>query len=147
MVVTVDQVLSSNAAFVDITSLTCPMKANIMYGVFACIHRTVSATTNGPRFAYNIGAAPTLAGFSNIDTVTHSVTAGAIAVGFQTARDTAFTAQTGQTTAVVGPCFIGGFIIPSADGTFALRFNEEENTASGMTIKAGSWMRVFRPTG
>lgn len=33
-----------------------------------------------------------------------------------------------------------GVFIPSADGTFALRFNKE-NVAGTATIKAGSWLR------
>lgn len=141
-----NQVLADNAAFVDVTGLTCPMKSGIMYGVFAFLHHDQTATTNGARFAYNIGAAPTDARFSTIDIVTASLTAAAISAGSITAVDTAITAQTtGNTT--VGPCLIGGFIIPSADGTFALRVNEEDNTASGMTVYAGSWMRVFRATG
>ncbi len=142
-----DQTLSSNAAFVDITDLTVPMKSGVMYGVLAWIIHNQSATTNGARFAYNIGNAPTDARFSNIDTVTASVTAAAFSAGTVTARDTAFTAQTTGALTTQVPCLIGGFIIPSADGTFALRVNEEENTASGLIVRAGSWMRVFRPTG
>ena len=141
-----DQTISSNAAFVDITGLTCPMKSGVQYGVQAWINHNQTATTNGARFAYNIGAAPTAALFGNIDTVTGNVAGSTHSSGTTATRDTAFTAQTTGATAIV-PCLIGGHITPSADGTFALRVNEEENTASGLVVKAGSWMRVFRPTG
>jgi hypothetical protein len=122
------------------------MKSGVMYGVLAFLHHNSTATTNGARFAYNIGAVPTAARFSTIDTVTGSVTASVHSAGGTGTRDTAFTAQTTGATAVV-PCIIAGYIIPSADGTFALRVNEEENTASGLVVAIGSWLRVFRPTG
>jgi hypothetical protein len=146
-IMTGDMTISSNAAFADIPGLQCPMKAGIAYGVFAFLHHNQTATTNGARFAYNIGAAPTDAIFSNIDTVTGSVTAAAFSSGSATARDTAITAQTTGSLTTVVPCLLGGFIIPSADGTFSLRANEENDTVSGMLVKAGSWMRVFRATG
>lgn len=146
LIKTSDQTISSNVAFVDITDLTVPLKAGLRYGVFAVLMHNQTAATNGAQFAYNIGNAPTAARFATIDIVTASVTAAAFSAGSQTATDTAFTAQTtGSTT--IGPCYISGFIQPSADGTFALRMNEEENTANGMTVYAGSFMRVFRSTG
>jgi len=38
---------------------------------------------------------------------------------------------------------ISGYIVPSADGTFAVRCASEVAVASGLTIKAGSWLRIW----
>jgi len=145
-VMTADSVHATTATFADITGLTVPLKAGVLYAVFACLHHINDATTTGSQFGYNIGAAPTDARFSTIDTVTGSTTASVHSAGSIIARDTAITAQTTGSVAVT-LAIIAGFIIPSADGTFALRATSEVTVAAGLTVKAGSFLRVFRPTG
>ena len=139
--VTADTTHATAATFADITGLTCPMLSGHTYIVNAHLFHINNATTTGSQFSYNIGAAPTLALFANHSGVTNSVTAGAQAIGSATARDTAITAQTTGSTGITHT-IIGGYIQPSADGTFALRATSEVTVASGLIVKAGSWMRV-----
>ncbi len=146
-----DSTHATAATFADIggagaDALLCPMKSGVVYGVLACLHHINNATTTGSQFGYNIGAAPTVARFSTIDTVTASATASTHSAGSITARDTAITAQTTGSVAIT-MAIIAGFIQPSADGTFAMRATSENTVASGLIVKAGSWLRVFRQTG
>jgi len=130
--------------FANITTLSCPVKAGIVYGVLACIHHISSGTLVGCQIGYNIADAPTASRFSTIDTVTASATASAHSAGSVTARDTALSAQTTGSAAVTMG-IIAGYIQPSADGLFAMRACVDQ--AGTLTIKAGSWLRVFRQTG
>jgi len=145
-VMTADSTHATAATFADITGLQLPMKAGVIYGVFCCLHHINNATTTGSQFGYNIGAGPTDARFSTIDTVTGSTTASVHSAGSITARDTAITAQTTGSAAIT-LAIIAGFIIPSADGTFSMRATSEVTVGSGLIVKAGSFLRVFRPTG
>lgn len=139
--VTADQTFATAASFADITDLTVPLKSGRKYAFDARIIHISNATTTGAQFGVNIGAAPTLLLASTIDTVTASVTASTHSAGTTNARDTAITAQTtgsaAQTMAI-----ISGFIQPSADGTFAMRATSEVTVASGLIVKAGSWLRI-----
>jgi hypothetical protein len=138
---TADQAFATAASFADITDLTVALKSGKKYAFEAVLFHISNATTTGAQFAVNIGAAPTSLIVGNIDTVTNSVTASAHSSGVQTARDTALTAQTtGSAANAIG--FLAGFIIPSADGTFALRATSEVTVAAGLTVKAGSWLRI-----
>ncbi len=141
-----NSVHATAATFADVGTLQCPMKSGIVYGVLACMHHSSNATSTGAQFGYNIGAAPTQSRFSTIDTVTGSATASAHSAGSITARDTAISAQTNGSTAVVLG-IIAGFIQPSADGTFSMRATADATVANALTVFAGSWMRVFRQTG
>jgi len=141
-----DSVHATAATFADITSLQCPMKSGVVYGVLACLHHISNATTTGAQFGFNIGAVPTASRFSTIDTVTAAVTGSNHSAGSITARDTAITAQTTGSAAVT-LAIIAGYIQPSADGTFSMRATSEVTVANGLTVKAGSWMRIFRQTG
>lgn len=139
--VTTNSVHATAATFADITDLTQALLSGKKYAVQATLFHTNNAATTGSQFGYNIGAAPTSAQFGNYSAVTNSVTAGVMSTGVVTARDTAITAQTtGQTAS--GITLIGGFIQPSADGTFALRATSEVTVANGLTVLAGSWMHI-----
>jgi hypothetical protein len=136
-----DSVHATAATFADIAGLTYPLKSGIRYAVDACLFSVNNASTTGSQFGYNIGAAPTAALLGEIGAVTNSVTAGAFGTGTATARDTAIVAQTTGQTAT-GIHLIGGFIQPSADGTFAMRATSEVTVAAGLTVKAGSWLWI-----
>ena len=138
-----DTTHATAATFADITGLTQPLLSGLKYSVLTCLFHTNNASTTGSQFSYNIGAAPTAALFGNYSAVTNSVTAGVMSTGTATARDTAITAQTTGQTAT-GITIIGGFIQPSADGTFAMRATSEVTVASGLVVKAGSWMRLIQ---
>lgn len=129
------------ATFADITGLTVALKSGKTYVVKAHIFHINNATTTGSQFGYNIGAAPTVALFGNHSGITNSVTAGAISLGTSATRDTALTAQS-TGSAGITHTILAGYIQPSADGTFALRGTSEVTVASGMIVKAGSFMQV-----
>ncbi len=138
-----DSVHATAATWADITGLTHPLLSGKKYSVLACLFTTNNASTTGSQFAYNIGAAPTAALFGAVQTVTNSATAAAFGSGTATARDTAFiVSTTGQTA--TGVHLIGGFIQPSADGTFAMRATSEVTVANGLVVKAGSWLRIIQ---
>lgn len=138
-------VINATTSFADITGLTCPLLSGVHYNFLAHLFHINNATTTGSQFAVNIGAAPTNLLVSTVDTVTASVTASAHSAGSVTARDTAVTAQTTGSIAVV-TAIISGWIQPSADGTFAMRCASEVAVAAGITVKAGSWLEVWTPT-
>ncbi len=121
--------------------MTCPMLSGKKYAVEAHIFTTNATTTVGSQIGYNIGAAPTAALFGEVGIVTNGVTGAVFGAGTATARDTAIIAMTTGQTAT-GYNVIAGFVQPSADGTFALRATSEVTTASGLVVKAGSWMAV-----
>ncbi len=136
-----DQTFATAATFADITGMSTPMKAGRKYAIDARFSHISNATTTGAQFGYNIGAAPTLALFGSISTVLGSVTGATMSTGTQATRDTAIIAQT-TGAANVQPTIIWGFIQPSADGIFAMRATSEVTVASGLILKAGSWVDI-----
>lgn len=139
-------VINATTSFADITGLTCPLLSGKNYCFIAHLIHINDASTTGSQFGYNIGAAPTTSLLATIDTVTPSVTASAHSAGVVSARDTAATAQTtGSTSQRLA--VLSGYIKPSADGTFAMRGKSEVAVAAGLTVKAGSWCRIWEATG
>lgn len=135
-------VINATTSFADVTGLTVALKSGKHYNFEAHLFHVNDASTTGSRFGYNIGAAPTVSIVGTIDTVTPSVTASAHSAGVITARDTAATAQTtGSTSQRLA--ILSGWIQPSADGTFAIRCASEIAVAAGLTVKAGSWCRIW----
>lgn len=145
MLLNADSVHATAATFANIGNLNVPLISGKFYNFLANLYHISNATTTGAQFAYNIGAAPTIAIISTIDTVTASVTASVHSAGTVTARDTAVTAQTTGSAAIT-MAIISGMIQPSADGTFAMRATSEVTVANGLTVKAGSWLHMWEPT-
>lgn len=139
LVVTAD-VTNATTSFADITGLTCPVEANKTYIIEAYIIHINNATTTGSRFGFN-GPAMTYVIASTIDTVTASVTASVHSGGTVTALETAITAQTTGSVANT-LAIIAGTIVPSAEGTFAMRCASEVAVASGLIVRRGSWLKI-----
>lgn len=137
---TADSTHATAATFADITGLQVAVKSGRHYAVEAYLAHINNATTTGSQFAFG-GVAMTGMIASTIDTVTASVTASVHSAGSVAAINTAITAQTTGSAAIT-MAVIAGWINPSADGTFALRATSEVTVASGLIVKAGSWMRV-----
>lgn len=137
-------VVNATTSFADITGLTCPMISGRKYAFEAFLFHQTNATTTAAYFGVNIGAAPTSLIVAGANQITSSVTAaGYGAVAAVTARDTAIlTAGTTGPGANTFMANIFGSIQPSADGTFAMRLASEVAVASGLTVKAGSFLRV-----
>lgn len=140
---TTADVVNATTAFADVTDLTVTLKSGKKYAFEAMLFHQTNATTTGAQFGVNIGAAPTLLNLSGSQQITASVTAAAYgAEAMKTARDTAAVVETTGPGAVNMTAWLVGLIIPSADGTFAIRCASEVAVASGLTVKAGSWLRV-----
>lgn len=131
---------NATVAFTDISGLTVPLLAGKRYAFDATIFHLSALATTGANFGFNIGAAPTRSIVGNWSGITNSVTAGVGSLGTATARDTAITAQTTGSSGVT-MTNIEGTIVPSADGTFALRFSSEV-AGSAVTVKGDSWMKI-----
>ena len=142
LVVTSDLTFATAATFADVTGLTVPLKSGKRYAFEAHLYHISNATTTGAQFGVNIGAAPTTLQIAAIDTILASATASTHASGSATARDTAAIVETtGAAAVVLG--ILSGYIVPSADGTFAIRATSEVTVASGLIVKAGSWLRIW----
>jgi hypothetical protein len=141
--VTADSVHATAATFADVTGLTAEVKAGKHYCFEACLFHLANATTTGAQFAIN-GPTMTAMRVGAIDVIGVSATAAAMgsAVADITARDTAVIVET--TGALAGGiALLGGWINPSADGTFAIRATSEVTVAAGLTVKQGSWMQIW----
>lgn len=136
-----DQTFATAATFADITDLTVPVLNGKHYAYEAHLFHINNATTTGSQFAVNIGATPTDILVGNHSGITNSVTAGVQSIGTATAINTAITAQT-TGSAGITHTVLGGFLTPSADGTFAIRASSEVTVASGMIVKKGSWLML-----
>lgn len=138
----VSDVTNNTTSFADITGLTQAIKSGKHYGFEAMLFILSAATTTGVQLGVN---GPTMTGsrFSAIETVTGSATAAALSVpvGDITALDTAIVVQTTGPANVV-QAVVTGWVNPSADGTFAMRVKSEV-ASSTVTVKAGSWLRIF----
>lgn len=147
LVVTAD-VINATTSFADVTGLTTPLLSGKHYTFDAVLIHQTNATTTGARFGINIGAAPTSMILHGLSQITSSVTAatwGASAA--VTARDTAMVVETTGPGAVNMIARMSGWIVPSADGTFAVRCQSEVAVASALTVKAGSFCRIKEVTG
>lgn len=137
-------VVNATTSWADVTGLTHPVESGKHYNFLAHLYHIGNATTTGARFGIN---GPSMSGMrvNGIGTVTGSVTAAALSAPTAdvTAVDTA--AQGAQTTgaATVVVDIISGWLNPSAAGTFAVRCQSEVAVAAGLTVKVGSWCRLW----
>lgn len=142
LVVSAD-VINSTTSFADITGLTAPVKSGKTYNFLAHLFHISNATTTGAQFGIN---GPTMGGMriSEIDVILGSATAATMGanVGDVISLDTAAIVETtGAATVVMAG--LSGWFNPTANGTFAVRLKSEVAVASGLTVKAGSWCRVW----
>lgn len=147
LVVTAD-VINATTAWADITGLTCRLQAGKAYNFIASLIHQTNATTTGARFGVNTGTAPTSLQLGGLAQITASVTAATFgASAAVTARDTGMVVETTGPGAVNMIAVMYGFIIPAATEDFAVRCQSEVAIASALTIKAGSFCRIWEATG
>lgn len=136
-------VVNATTSFADVTGLTCTLQSGKKYAFEAILFHQTNATTTGAQFGVNIGAAPTVLNLWGQQQITASVTAATFgSSAMVTAVDTAAVVETTGPGAINMGAYLAGFIQPSADGTFAIRCKSEVAVASGLTVKAGSWLRI-----
>lgn len=130
---------SAGSTWADVTGLTFPVVNGGVYLLEAEILTISSATTNQAYYGVN---GPTTS-YLYVSCMRPNVTAG---TGQQShvinAYDSA-TSISSASTATPMPCRLNAFVIPSADGTLAVR---QQNTTGGaaVTAKKGSWARLTR---
>lgn len=140
-----NDVINATVSFADITGLTCPVQNGKHYNFEAHLYHIENAATTGALFGIN-GPTMTNMTLQEIGVVIPSVTASSMQsnLGAVTARDTAAVAATASaTTPGVVTAILTGWINPSADGTFAVRFASEVAVAAGITVKQGSWLQLW----
>lgn len=137
--------VNATTSFSDITGLTAPVKANINYNFTAHLYHIENASTTGARFGIN-GPALTSARIHELGGFAGAVGAGTMQanVGDVTALDTAAIAATSSAgTPQVIVAILSGWAIFSAAGTFAVRGQSEVAVAAGLTVKVGSWLKLW----
>jgi hypothetical protein len=141
----VSDVTNATTSFADVTGLTVALLSGRKYAFEGWLMHSTNATTTGARYGVNIGATPT----SLVAAGQHQLTSPGVATAATyvegapiTALDTAFVAETTGPGTTLMQVRFNGLIVPSADGTFALRSQSEVAVAGGLVTKAGSWMRV-----
>lgn len=138
-----DVVFATAATFADITGLTCPVISGKQYVFEAYLFHIANATTTGAQFGIG-GVTMTAMRINEVDVILGSLTAATMGSNTTdvTAVNTAAIAETtGAATVVVAQLY--GWFNPSASGTFAIRGTSEVTVAAGLTIKQGSWARVW----
>lgn len=138
-------VINATTSFADITGLTCPVVSGKHYNFEAHLYHIENASTTGAQFAVN-GPSVTNLRVQEIGAVIPSVTASSMQSNTAdvTTRDAAAVVATASaTTPSVVMAILSGWINPSANGTFAVRVASEVAVAAGVTVKAGSWCRIW----
>lgn len=139
-------VANATTSFADVTGLTVAVKAGKHYNFEAHLFHIENAATTGARFAVN-GPAMTALRLFGLGLYTGSLTAAVMQAQLAdvAALDTAVPGATTASTATpqVVLMILTGWINPSADGTFAIRFQSEVAVAAGVTVKAGSWLQLW----
>lgn len=123
---------TSNVNWADVTGLTKAVTSGVSY-TFSCeITYTTAATTTAVHLATGGPTVTALDYGVEIDT-----SATAVHKSTQTAHDTVTNPATGGGTTRL-TATLNGSIVPSANGTLAIRLKSEINT-SAVTVKRGSW--------
>jgi hypothetical protein len=142
--VTSADVVRTDTAWGDVTDLTTPILAGKTYAFFVWLIYLTNATTTGARFGVN-GPALTYLRLNGVGPLLGSPTASATFTTGHAAINAVDTSAIGaQTTgsAVENAAGFGGTIVPSADGTFAVRAQSEVAVAAALTIRRGSWCQI-----
>lgn len=142
--VAADVVFATAATFADITGLTCNVISGRQYCFESHLYHFGNATTTGAQFGIG-GVTMTAMRIQQLDVILSSLTAATMGsnVADVTAVNTAAAAETtGQATTPV-LAILSGWFNPSASGVFAIRGTSEVTVAAGLTIKQGSWARVW----
>lgn len=136
-------VTNSTTSFADVTGLTCPVASGKHYNFEAHLYHFTAVGTTGANFAVN-GPTVTSMRLQILAPNTGSLTAAAMTsnVSDVTARDTAAAAETTGPATTPVLAILSGWMNPSAAGTFAVRCSSEI-AASALTVKAGSWCRIW----
>lgn len=129
-------VSSTSLTFSDVTGLSVSVTSGTAYHFTCFLVLTSAINTTAPQLSVNGPASPTALDYS----VSQATSATAWHNSAQTAYDTVTNAATGP-GAVLLPARVHGSIIPSANGTLAIRLRSEVS-GSAATVKRGSFCLV-----
>lgn len=131
-----DVASTASTSYQNVTGFSFPVVAGERYRFYALLYYTASAATIGARFAAT-GPAGALVYNASIPS---GAAANTMINGVGNDQGTVATASASATGNVAE---ISGICIPTADGTFQLRFAPETATANGIIIKRGSTLEVW----
>lgn len=136
----------ATTSFADITGLTYPVESGKQYAFEAYVFHIENASTTGFRLGIN-GPSMTAMRINGFTVFAGSITAAtfAAATADVAALDTSVLGVTTSSAATpqVAIAHMSGWFNPSAAGTFAVRAQSEVAVAAGVTVKQGSWCRLF----
>jgi|PlaIllAssembly_1097288.scaffolds.fasta_scaffold00172_8 hypothetical protein len=137
---TANQTINAGAAtYVDVTNLTFPVVNGVTYAFYFYVVFQSAATTTGWKAAINCPTG-TLDYFATGQTIANG--AAGVATWLQRHTDTRddMTLLTSTITANVDLLYmVQGRYICTANGTLAVRFANELNANTDITVRAGSW--------
>lgn len=139
-VVSADSVHATAATFADVTDLQVSVEANKKYNFESHLYHISNATTTGAQFGVN-GPSGTYR-IGSIDVVLNSATAATMAAGNAGAVNTAAIVET-TGAATEATAILSGYVATTAAGTFSIRATSEVTVAAGLTVKVGSWLRLW----
>lgn len=134
--VTGDITITANTTLADITGLVHPMQANKSYGFIAELLYNLAGIISGQKFAVNTPASPTNVAY-RIEVVNGTGLTLA-AVGLSAAVGAGL-AQTGLHLAKISGVIENGVNA----GNLSIQAAQNTSDASALTIKRGSWLRVW----
>lgn len=139
-------VANATTSWADVTGLTYAVESGKHYGFRATLYHIENASTTGARFGVN-GPAMTSIRLGGFSVFAGSLTAATFnaATADVAALDTSIlgVTTTSAGTPQVVTAIMTGWFNPSAAGTFAVRCQSEIAVASGVTVKAGSHLRLW----
>lgn len=158
VVTTSDQVFNAAGVFAAITGLSIDLSPGITsvaatyeygrrYNFLAHIYHISAVNTTGCFIGLNFGNVPVTNGYRvcAIDCIAGTAnTAATLASGTTTAQDTAIIVETAG-VAVVGQYILSGYLINPDNNNPGIPFSviAAAEVSANMTIKRGSWLRVW----
>lgn len=138
VVTTADTASTASTAYQNITGLSWSINASTRYDVHCRFLYNASAATIGLAISWTGPASPTLTYGQMVSGITTATVGGTQIVGNDagTVSTTASVATTNNTAVFEGVWSNG-----TTAGTLQMRFHPETATASGITIKIGSWCK------
>jgi len=136
-------VTNATTSWANVTGLTASVSDTIKYGFEAFMIHKTDATTTGAQFGI-AGPTMTYMRVATIASYTPAAVTSAMAAGVAAAQDTAAAVETTGPGTTETVAILGGYFVPSADGTFAIRCKSEIAVAGGLVIIKGSWLRLWQ---
>lgn len=137
VVATADTASTASTSYQNITGLSWSLAASTRYDIECKILYSASATNIGLGIGWTGPASPTFTSGRMISGLTTATVGGTTIVGNDTGAVTTASVATTDNQAL----FEGFWSNGSNAGTLQMRFKPETATASGITIKTGSWCK------